>query len=101
MKSFTIVALAAAAGLATACTSKTTEVQSDTTAPAAAPAPAPMVEPAAGSPRHIIVTYTPPDGLPAARYAANTYCSQHFGTGTAQLVTDSPPGRATFACPGM
>jgi hypothetical protein len=100
MKSFTIAALAAA-GLATACTSETTVTQPETTAPAAAPAPAPMVEPAAGSPRRVTVMYMPPDGLPAAQHAANTYCSQHFGTATAQLMTDNPPGHATFACPGM
>jgi hypothetical protein len=101
MKSFIIVVLAAATGLATACTSKTTVLEPVTAAPAPAPAPAPMVEPAAGPSRRVIVTYTPPDGFPAAQRAAAMYCGHHFGVGTAQLVTDSPPGRATFACPGM
>src|SRR5215470_7142842 len=99
MKSFTIVMLVAATGFTTACTSKTTGFEPVTAAPASAPAP--MIEPVAGSPRRIIVTYTPPDGLTAAAIAAAMYCSQHFGTATAQLVTDTPPGRATFACPGM
>ena len=98
MKSFVIVILAAATGLTTACTWKTTGFD-PATAPASAPAP--MAEPGAGSPRRVIVTYTPPDGFPAAQRAAAMYCTQHFGKGTAQLVTDSPPGRATFACPGM
>ncbi len=101
MKSFIIVVLAAATGLATACTSKTTVVQPVTAAPAPAQSPPPMVEPAAGPFRQVIVTYTPPDGFPAAQRAAAMYCTQHFGKGTAQLVTDSPSGRATFACPGM
>ncbi len=100
MKSFTIVTLAAA-GLAAACTSKTTVNPPETTAPAAAPASAPMVEPAAGSPRRVTVMYTPPDGLPAAQHAATAYCSQHFGTATAQLMSDNPLGHATFTCPGM
>ena len=100
MKSITIVALAIA-GLATACASNTTVVQPGPTAPAAEPASAPTVEPAAGSPRRVTVMYTPPGGLPAAQHAANTYCSQHFGTATAQLMSDNPPGNATFACPGM
>ena len=101
MKSFTVMALAVA-GLAAACTSKTTvNPPPDTMAPAAAPAPAPMAEPAAGSPRRVTVMYTPPDGLPAAQHAATAYCSQHFGTATAQLMSDDPPGHATFACPGM
>lgn len=101
MKSFIIVMLAAATGLATACTSKTTVVEPVTAAPAPAPASAPMAEPAAGPSRRVTVTYTSPDGFPAAQRAAAMYCSQHFSAGTAQLVTDSPPGHATFACPGM
>jgi len=101
MKLSLIMALAAITGLATACTSKTTEVQPATGAPAPGPTAAPTVEPAAGPSRQVIVTYTPPDGLPAARRMAGMYCTQHFGVGTAQLVTDNPPGRATFACPGM
>ena len=101
MKSSLVMALAAVTGLATACTSKTTEVQPATGAPASAPTAAPTVEPAAGPSRQVIVTYSAPDGLPAAQRMAGMYCSQHFGVATAQLVTDSPPGRATFACPGM
>lgn len=101
MKSFVIVMLAAATGLTTACSTKTTVVQPVTAAQASAPSPVLMAEPAAGSPRRVIVTYTLPDGFPTAQRTAAMYCTQHFGAGTAQLVTDSPPGRATFACPGM
>ena len=98
MKS-TILALAAAA-LVTACTSEEATVQPATQAPAAAPAAAPMVEPAAGSSQSVVVTYTPPSGMAAAQRMANMYCAQH-GKGTAQLMSDDPPGHATFACPGM
>jgi len=101
MKSLTIVMLAAATGLTTACMSKTTLVEPVTVAPAPAPAPAPMAEPSAEPNRRVIVTYAPPDGFPAAQRVATMYCTQHFGKATAQLMTDSPPGRATFACPGM
>jgi len=101
MKPFVIVALAAATGLAAACTSKPNAVAPATAAPAPAPATAPMVEPAAGASKEVIVTYTPPDGMPAAQRMANAYCLQKFGKSTAQLMSDSPPGRATFACPGM
>ena len=99
MRMLSIVTLAAVAGLAAACTSKTATVQPATAA--SAPAPAPMVAPAAGPSRQVNVTYTPPAGFPGAQKLANAYCTEHFGKGTAQLMTDSPPGRATFSCPGM
>ena len=99
MKQTIAMALVVVASLAAACTSKTATVQPTTAAPA--PAPAPMVEPAAGPGHQVIVTYTPPDGMPAAQRTANSYCAEHFGKGTAQLMMDNPPGRATFSCPGM
>jgi len=99
MKIAMIAAPAAVAGLITACTSEHTTVVEPMAAPA--PAAAPMVEPAAGPSKEVIVTYTPPDGMPAAKRMADAYCTQTFGKGTAQLMSDSPPGRATFACPGM
>jgi len=90
------IALTLAAAALAACTTKETKV-------VATPAPAPtvVVAPPAVVPAptqgQVMVTYTAQSYDLAQRTAAS-YCSQHYGSNGAELVSDDRVGHATYAC---
>jgi len=92
------IALTLAAAALAACTTKETKVVAT---PAPAPAPTVVVAPPAVVPAptqgQVMVTYTAQSYDLAQRTAAS-YCSQHYGSNGAELVSDDRVGHATYAC---
>jgi uncharacterized lipoprotein YbaY len=98
MKTVIVMALTAAALLA-GCSSKETKVVNT---PAPAPAPVVVVQPQVVAPAttqgQVIVTYQPPTTSQVLQQTAINYCTQHYGSTTARLVSDDYAGHATYAC---
>jgi len=92
------LALAAAVAIVGCSTRKTTVSQPV----APAPAPTVVVEPPVVTPAptqgQVTVAYSPSTSIQVVQQTAISYCAQHYGSTTAELVTDDRLGHATFAC---